>query len=732
LAQNAINADSAYIQKLIDSSEDMRSKGKLDSADLIIDEARRLNDKRPVQELDNQIKIHAARFYCARYPNADPKPLFLPVVDLCKKTGDKDEERTAWVWMAACIKENDQTYPFLLTCYENGVRLSVELGDVQDEMYWRRAVARIHYKQHKFELAKSELIPIIRDPTRAGNHLGLEANDLLSVIYIEEAQYDKALSTALETIRVMEATGDSARAVLYYNRLASIYRNLGDHSASLFWVRKALDHAYIMKDYNARFFLISWMATELTAEGKAKDALNYTLTETKWNKPTSVVDKIRIERVLGNCYNALKEYDAAEKHYLEMLQLDKAGKDSLVAEDHADNYSVIGNFYLNTKKYRTAENYLTQVVPYRKPHGSLSVLQNDYLSLFKVDSALGNYKEAIHYLLLHNMLKDSIFTIAKNKQIEELQIKYNAAENEKNLNIAQKNEKLNEIALKHTQNTRNWIIAGSCLLLIIAGLLYRQNGLKQRNNATIIQKNELLQSLVQEKENSNTTITQKNTLLQKLVVEKELLLKELHHRVKNNLYIVMSLLESQSSFLDNSAALAAINESHSRVHAIALIHQRLYGSADALRVEMQAYIPELVNYFVESFNTTKRKILIKYDIDEIGLDVSQAIPVGIILNEAITNSIKYAFDGRRGEIKIVMRAYQENRILLSIKDNGRGMSLNMDPQNLSSLGMTLIKGLTAQLDGEVKINSENGVEIRVDFLKDQNVHFSYENTAEQM
>ena len=222
-------------------------------------------------------------------------------------------------------------------------------------------------------------------------------------------------------------------------------------------------------------------------------------------------------------------------------------------------------------------------------------------------------------------------------------------------------------------------------------------------------------------------VDEKNVLISgkdQLLAEKDLLLKEVHHRVKNNLQIVMSLLESQSSFLNNNAAITAILESQSRVRAIALIHQKLYNSANVVQVEMQSYIPELINCLAESFNIADRKILIKHDISLIRLDVSQAIPIGIILNEVITNAIKYAFEGIKGEIKVVMTEYDPNRVLLSITDNGKGLPPDMDSKNLTSLGMTLIKGLTTQLEGEFILKSDNGVKISIDFLKDENIHFN--------
>ena len=137
-----------------------------------------------------------------------------------------------------------------------------------------------------------------------------------------------------------------------------------------------------------------------------------------------------------------------------------------------------------------------------------------------------------------------------------------------------------------------------------------------------------------------------NVSLQQLLVDKDWLIKEVHHRVKNNLHLIVSLLETQSSYLYNNAALEAIVESQSRIQAIALIHQKLYLDANVSTIDMSSYIQELIHYITDSFGTSHFNIFFLQNLENIFLDVEQAIPVGLILTEAITNAIKYAFKGR--------------------------------------------------------------------------------------
>jgi two-component sensor histidine kinase len=209
-------------------------------------------------------------------------------------------------------------------------------------------------------------------------------------------------------------------------------------------------------------------------------------------------------------------------------------------------------------------------------------------------------------------------------------------------------------------------------------------------------------------------IKQTNNTLQHLVEEKEWLLKEIHHRVKNNLQTVVSLLESQSYYLEKDA-LSAVQSSQHRVYAMSLIHQKLYRNENPGTINMSVYLPELVQYLSDSFNV-KQRIRFQLRIDEINLDVSQAIPLGLILNESITNAIKYAFSTPdNNEIVIRMDQTKNTQIELSISDNGIGLPEGLRGQNSSTLGLKLINGLTEDIGGVLTIKSEKGTTILVRF-----------------
>jgi two-component system, sensor histidine kinase PdtaS len=201
----------------------------------------------------------------------------------------------------------------------------------------------------------------------------------------------------------------------------------------------------------------------------------------------------------------------------------------------------------------------------------------------------------------------------------------------------------------------------------------------------------------------------------RLLTEKEWLLKEMHHRVKNNLQIAMSLLNTQSFYLENEKALAAIRQSRNRMYAMSLIHQRLYQTHSLELISMSRYIPELIDFIKDNL-AGDRNIRFGLHIDPVSLDVAQAVPTGLIINEAVTNCIQYAFPERNdGAVNIVLRYLGQDDILLQIADNGIGLRADFDIKRAKSMGMELIGSLNRQLEGTMNIRNRGGLVISIVF-----------------
>jgi len=243
---------------------------------------------------------------------------------------------------------------------------------------------------------------------------------------------------------------------------------------------------------------------------------------------------------------------------------------------------------------------------------------------------------------------------------------------------------------------RNIVLAGSSIIFVVSAFVLWGYRMKKRNDS------QLQQQLIVEKD--------------KLLAEKDLLMREIHHRVKNNLNIIISLLESQSLFSNNGAARAALQDTQNRVHAVFLLHEKLYGSTTVPELNVHAYVPELINHLYESFDFRNQNIVITHTIEPIYLDAAEVLPLAVILNEAVTNSLKYAFpDGRKGEIHLTLRQTPAGMVQMWIRDNGVGLPADYSPAFGKTLGFTLITGLANQLEGYCKIENEGGVVITIQF-----------------
>ncbi len=199
--------------------------------------------------------------------------------------------------------------------------------------------------------------------------------------------------------------------------------------------------------------------------------------------------------------------------------------------------------------------------------------------------------------------------------------------------------------------------------------------------------------------------------------EKEVMLKEIHHRVKNNLQVVSSLLRLQARNLKHPETIAAFEESGTRVQSMALVHEKLYQSSSLSELDFAAYAQSLTDSLLRAFGTDASVIRLHLDMDKVHLDINQAIPCALILNELVSNTLKYAFpDGRAGEIRIRLRADAERSVCLMVGDNGVGLPADLDPRNARTLGLQLVATLVTQLRASLEIRRTHGTGYALAFM----------------
>jgi two-component sensor histidine kinase len=198
--------------------------------------------------------------------------------------------------------------------------------------------------------------------------------------------------------------------------------------------------------------------------------------------------------------------------------------------------------------------------------------------------------------------------------------------------------------------------------------------------------------------------------------EKEVLLKEIHHRVKNNLQIVSSLLSLQAERVSDKQALEALEESRNRVYSMGVIHEVLYQSQDLAQVDFGEFARRLSDHLLQTYGVGAQAVTLKMDISEVPLSIDTAIYCGLIVNELVSNSLKYAFPaGREGEICIGLHSSNGNRLILTVSDNGIGLPLDIEQRKSESLGLQLVTMLTRQLEGAAEFDQSNGTVFKIMF-----------------
>lgn len=224
--------------------------------------------------------------------------------------------------------------------------------------------------------------------------------------------------------------------------------------------------------------------------------------------------------------------------------------------------------------------------------------------------------------------------------------------------------------------------------------------------------NIVLSSIVDITERKNA-----NDKLKQALNEKEMLLKEVYHRVKNNLQVVSSLINLQAGSVNNENMADLLKQSADRIKAMALLHEKLYQSKDLARIDFNEYIRSLVNHLLYGYGAHASKVQIGLQIDDVFLDMDSAIPCGLIINELVSNALKYAFpDGEAGEIRIGFNR-EHGEFVLTISDNGVGLPSDLDFKKTSSLGLQLVDTLTNQLLGHMSLNRANGTEFTLRFAE---------------
>ena len=274
-------------------------------------------------------------------------------------------------------------------------------------------------------------------------------------------------------------------------------------------------------------------------------------------------------------------------------------------------------------------------------------------------------------------------------------------EKEKLILENQKNIKQKNIEVSKQKTIRNALLFCGGILIIVVIFISVQ--LKNANN-----RKQLL-------EIKNKQIETRNEIINKSLLEKDLLVKEVHHRVKNNLQIISSLMKLQAAKSSSEEIRSSLNEAQDRINSMALLHQLLYRNNQMTSLLFNEYLEGLISQISSGFALKNKNISIKTHILELELDLDTAIPLGLITNELVSNAYKHAFNGKDGLINVELTKLVKNTYQLKIRDNGSGLPANFDLHSNESLGLDIVCILSEQINAELKIYNDNGANFEIIF-----------------
>lgn len=726
---------------------------QLDSALIFFRRAESLSEGTGNIKWLDESRLHIGTFYLGQGDIAQGKRYCMSVIDSRGQAGDKAGQGLAWFRMSLSIFCKDKLCQGEVQKFNTeALKLFRELNDKpmeviilsrigNDYMYDADTDQAEHTMQQALtnqQLTNQRALSrtydaLLQTLNFRFNALGYisNANYALSELSFYKGDFNKSLFYNLQAIKEIESAGITHTLDYGYMRMGNLYYELGQLDKSIDYYQRSLNISRANGKAIVQLALAKAMTRTLIKLGRAGEALQHLLGLVGTTVQLNTEEKMDIGSGLAQCYVALHQYGQAEKQYLQNLAWSK-----LVDERHQLIVRfALSRFYVTSAQYAKADPYLRALLTVQKGKIPANILMEIHKMLFKIDSAQAIYPSAIRHYQLYKAFSDSIFNEKQSQQIAQLNIGYETEKKEQEIKLKEKNIALLEEQSKVQHTQRNALVGGTGLLVLMLGVVYNRYRSKQQSNKLLHAQQSKLQVQHEELQSQQASlrvqqqqIQEKNQILQQLLFEKERLLREIHHRVKNNLQIVMSLLNSQIASLQDKNALSAIQDSQNRVQTMALIHQKLYQSEGIARISMKAYIEEVVAYLQETY-LTSRQVRFNLLIEPIELDVSLAVPLGLIINEALTNAFKYAFPSERfGAIQVTLRRQSDDTYELIIEDDGVGMPEGIDPSQSRSLGMTLIHGFSAQLGGELRIENNKGVKISLLFADEK--LSTLQNTAE--
>ena len=588
-------------------------------------------------------------------------------------------------WKGNFILESGQVDSALLI-FQTGLNLfATHRLPALDRIKLIGTTAKLYSRRNEARLADSLgrlAIRICRSPADSA-----EALRYWGGIQEDLGQPDQAIGAYLRAYQIEKKSGSIIAAAYNLRQAASILRNQGQYTQAIRYFEESI--ALSQRIGYPLGLASAWhsLGGLYKETGEYNQALHYYKLALSLKKDLGRPKKILTTiRDMASLYFLTGQYDSCMALCTQHLPMSKTLK-MYESESHLAFLATMSAAKLGKKA--VARRYLSEgeaaVLRISTPEERPTILKLAAQS----HALLGQYENAYDYQVQSQNAQDAIFNAEKSRIVSEMETRFDTERKEKQIADLAKENELNHARIVVARTRQLGLLFGLGLFVALAFVLYRNAKARKRHNAIL--------------EKTNAELTLKNH-------EVQTLLREIHHRVKNNLQIISSLLRLQARKVTDEATLDALRTGQARVRSMALLHQRLYQGDELKNIPMRTYVTDLTQSLLDAYQVDESRIRLRTDLDDLALDVDAAVPIGLVINELITNSLKYAFpDDRSGEIYLSLKQKGED-LHLQVSDNGIGMKLvgGQPEVSMASFGLELVASLAQKLKGKLAFANGTG------------------------
>lgn len=581
--------------------------------------------------------------------------------------------------------------------YETGLTYGKQAVSLAESLKFKRGVASAYNNMGIIYMFQSDFVEAMKCYEtsltiykEAGNNDGIaKAYGNMSGIYMYLGNYPEALKINFAALKLQEEVKDTSGIASRHSNIGQLYLYQKKYREALNYFNTALKLYTSVNDKEGMAIALNNAGIAYMNQGNNQEALKnyqeasviYKEMENKYGMATSFNN-------IGIIYDRLGNYPEAIESYLAALNInEKDGNEDITASSLIN----LGVIYTRLHKSKDARMYLMKALQLSRETDNLQTMSSAYSNLGILDSSVGDYKGAYRNYQKAIIYRDSLNNEETKQKTLQSSMQYEfdkkeAATKAENDKVVLKLEGENELQKQKQRFMVIFIVVFALLMLVLLFFAKRAYDNKKKYSEVLSKENE----------------------------HKELLLREVHHRVNNSLQMISSLLSIQADTTENEEIREYLLKSENRIHAMSTMHHLLHLGNSKLEVDISAYLGEIVKFYSRVLET-KPGIRLQVGIPSVNFHTKTALPLALLMNELLTNSIKYAFPDNKGTITISLAKTTGNKWIFKLSDDGIGYNEGDVGGKGTSLGLSLVKLMSRQMGGTFKTDSQNGTSFELTF-----------------